>query len=124
MGALTTAIVLALAVGSVAYTIALTKITRPVRVWVARHDGAAWAWLGQLIGCPYCLAHWLAAAATAVYRPWLVDVWRPADFAVTAMFIVAVAMLPVLVIKRALAPTTAPVPGDATISIPRTERPS
>lgn len=109
MGALMTAVVLALSVGSVAYTIAQTKITRPLHVWVAGRDGAAWRWLGSLIGCPYCLAHWLAFGATAIYRPWLVEVWRPIDFAVTSMAIVAASMLPVLVIKRALA-SAAPNP--------------
>lgn len=101
-----TAIVLALAIAAVACTVSLAKISAPVRVWVARRDGRAWEWIGQLLGCPYCVTHWLAIGATAIYRPRLVDLWLPLDLLVTAFAIVAISMVFVLVVRRTLQPVT------------------
>jgi hypothetical protein len=103
---LQTAVVLAAAIAVVASTVSLTKICAPLRVWVARRDGSAWTWVGQLIGCPYCLSHWLAFAATAVYRPRLVTLWWPLDLLVTAFAIVALAMVGALIIRRVIQPVT------------------
>ncbi|MBB4702515.1 hypothetical protein [Sphaerisporangium siamense] len=104
MDAFTTAAVLALAIGAVACTISLAKVFAPARAWVAGRRGRAWRWLADLIGCPYCVSHWLAFSATVIYRPRLVSLWLPLDLAVTTMAIVALAMLPVLVIRRGIAP--------------------
>ena len=101
---LVTAAMLALSVGSVAFTVSLSKISRPPRMWLAARTGKLGVWCFELTSCPFCVAVWLSLAATAVYRPWLVHMWRPLDFAVTALAMAAAAMLPVLVIKKAVTP--------------------
>lgn len=101
-----TAIVLALAIGAVAFTISLTKITRPMRDKLDRaanvRDSKALRWLHSLVTCPYCLAHWLAFGAVAIYRPRLVHMFLPLDYLVTAMAIAGASMLTSLVIRKAL----------------------
>ena len=101
---LETAAMLALSVGSVAFTVSLAKISRPPRMWLAARTGKFSVWCFGLVSCPFCVAVWLSLAATAVYRPWLVTTWRPLDFMVTALAMAAAAMLPVLVIKKAVTP--------------------
>lgn len=120
---LVTAGLLAVSIGPVAYTVSSSKVSTPLRVAVMRraikHRSKRWRWFADLLACPYCVSHWLAFAATVVYRPWVVDAnlsaavapgWfgRVFDFFVTAMVMVALAMVPVWVIKRALAPVAAP----------------
>lgn len=123
---LPTAAVLATAIGAVAYTTSSAKISAPLRTKVLRaairDKSKAKRWLADLLSCPYCVSHWLAFAATLVYRPWLVDanlsadvapswVGRVFDFLVTSMAIVTTAMVAVWLIKRALAPVVAPAAG-------------
>lgn len=103
-----TAIVLALAVGTVAWTCTKAKISMPPREWIASRRGKGWTWLYDLTNCPYCFSHWLAFAAVAVWqqyvivRPWDVSVVGVlAQFFVTAFAIVAVSSLVTLVIKKA-----------------------
>lgn len=117
-GNIATAALLAASIGPVAYTITSSKVSMPIRLAITRRAVASrdarLRWLSDLLSCPYCVSHWLAFAATLVYRPWLVDsglpagLGRPFDFFVTAMAMVAVAMGPVWLIKRALAPVGAP----------------
>lgn len=66
--ALSTALVLALACGGIAVTIAKSKLFAGARV----HADVRWPWLGALLYCPYCLAHWLVFAGAAVYQPRLI----------------------------------------------------
>lgn len=93
-----TFIVLAAAVGAAAFTITRTKITEPMRTAVKKRS----AWFGNLVGCPYCTSHWLAAGATALYRPALVHLWLPLDLLVTGMAMVAAAALVVGIINWAV----------------------
>lgn len=122
---LVTGVVLALSIGSVSYTTSSSKISAPLRVAVitrgVRSGSKPMRWLGDLLSCPYCVSHWLAFAATIVYRPWLVDanlsesvapgwVGRVFDFLVTSMALVTMSMVAVWLIKRALAPVASPAP--------------
>jgi hypothetical protein len=98
---------LGLAVGSFAYVLTSAAISAPLRLAVEkraarRRNTGGWEWLRQLLGCPFCVSHWLAFAAVAVYRPWAVDVFRPLDFLVTTFVLVVVAMAAVAVIRLAL----------------------
>lgn len=79
---------LALASSAVSVTVTKAKIFAGLRELIGTKN----AWLGELVSCPYCFSHWLAFAATAIYRPVLVDsgFW-PLDLAVTAMVMVALA---------------------------------
>lgn len=102
---LLTALYLALATGTVAYTLSSTKITEPVRAKLTRGS-----FLHKLAGCPYCLSHWLAFAAVAIYRPWLVHGGGPLDWAVTWTAVTGVAMVPVVLAKKATEKTLPPFP--------------
>lgn len=64
-----TAVALALATGTAAFTITRTKITEPMREHVKKHT----TWGGNLITCPYCTGHWLAAAGVAMMQPQLTN---------------------------------------------------
>lgn len=79
--------VLGVAIGAVCFTCARTKITEPLRKRIKERN----AWLGNLVGCPYCLSHWFSFVAAGIYRPRIVDLWLPLDVLVAAMVMVAVA---------------------------------
>lgn len=97
-----TALALALAIGAASYITSTAKISRAPRVWMAGRDSRLGRWLFDLVSCPLCTATWMALVATAVYRPWLVHRAWPLDYLVTALAVTAVAMVPVLVIRKAV----------------------
>ena len=98
------AFVIALAVGSMGYISAYAKISRPFRDWLDRKskNSKLFDWFADLFGCPFCVGHWITFGLVAIYQPWLVDAWLPIDFIVTSEAIVAVAMVPLYVIRKAL----------------------
>ena len=72
-------LIIALAVSAASMTISQTPPFRGLRLCAARWRPVA----GRLLDCPYCLAHWLALAAVAFFRPFW---WLPVDvFAVVAL---------------------------------------
>lgn len=95
-----TCLVLAVAVAAASFTIARTKVTAPFRAAVLKRS----KWFGALVSCPYCVSHWLAAGAVAIYRPRPVELWTPVDVAVAWIFTVAVSAAVVGVIGQAIAP--------------------
>jgi hypothetical protein len=97
-----TAAVLALAIGTVAWTATKAKVSTFIRVWLAKKQGKLWDWLFDLSKCPYCTAHWLAFGAVAIWRPFIVSGWPPLQFLVTSFAMVAVASLVILIIRKAL----------------------
>lgn len=79
---------LALAIAAISITTAKMAIFRPLRLWIHDHN----EWLGELVMCPYCTAHWLAFGAVAIYQPRLVHSGLALlDYFVAAMMIVALA---------------------------------
>jgi hypothetical protein len=102
MNSFTTAAVLALAIGAGAWTLAKSTITAPIRVWLAKKEGKAWDLAFDLFKCPYCLSHWMAFFAVAIWRPWLVSGILPLRFLATSFAMVAGASAVVLVIRKAL----------------------
>jgi hypothetical protein len=112
-----TAIILALAIGAASFTVSMTKIFAPFRVWAVAHNKNRFGkWFSQLVACPYCLSHWFSFGAVAIYRPRLVHMFLPLDYLVTALAMAGTSMLVCLVVRKALgmdAPKTntyAPVP--------------
>jgi hypothetical protein len=106
------ALALALAVASASFTIARTKVFAGPRAWVSRRS----KWARSLVACPYCVGHYLCAAAVAAYWPQatLVRQWAPYDYLVSWMAVVAVSALVIGAIGRAIAPpppASAPEPG-------------
>lgn len=96
---------LAAAIGSGSFMISKSKMFAFAREWAERRkqDGVLWAWLSGVLICPRCTGTWLSLAAVAVYRPRLVHEWAPLDYLVMVMMINGLAMLPVLIIKQAVA---------------------
>ena len=100
---LLTVISLSFAIGSGSFMICLTKVFVPVRVFVAKRSAKkSWKQLSELLACPYCTATWLSLFAVAIYRPRLVHEFAPLDYLVTVMIMNGLAMLMVLVIRKAL----------------------
>lgn len=118
-----TAAVLAPAVGAAAFTLARTKVTAPFRDWVGKphrrwEKAVAKApaapamaksfrvkasyWLSNLVGCPYCLSHWLSWGAVAVYQPRLVHAWMPLDLFTSSWPVIAGAMLTAGLLAKAM----------------------
>ena len=50
-------LIMALATATVSVTVGQSKLFAPWRMWVKGH----WRFLGELMSCPYCLGHWVAA---------------------------------------------------------------
>lgn len=92
--------VLALAVGSASFTVARTKVSRPFREWVAQRS----TWFGNLVTCPYCTSHWLAAIAIALYRPRPVEMTPVLDWGVAWLATVALSAAVIGVITNTSAP--------------------
>lgn len=112
-----TAAVLAPAVGAAAFTVARTKVTEPFRLRVGRAHtrwvkanptsrpplrASASKWLSMLVGCPYCLSHWLSWGAVAIYRPRLVHAWLPLDLFASSWPVIAGAMLTAGLLAKAM----------------------
>lgn len=97
-----TAGVLGLATGAGAWTATRAKVSAFIRVWLAQRKGTGWKWVFDLSACPYCASHWMAFAAVAIWRPWIVTGWLPLRFLVTSFAMVAVSSAVVLVIRKAL----------------------
>jgi len=89
---------LAAAVGSASFMVSKSKMFKFLRDWAERRN----AWLSGLLICPYCTGTWLSLAAVAVYRPFTVHMWWPADYLVTVLAVNGLAMLPVLIIRTAV----------------------
>ena len=100
--ALPVAAALAAAVGSGAFILTRAKISLPLRLWVTEHPGRVWEWFKDLLSCPFCTSVWMSLGVTGIYRPYLVHMWLPLDFVVTALAIAAGSMLAVLVITKAV----------------------
>ena len=102
MSAVAQAAVLALGVGCTAQIGAATKVSMPLRMWLADRKKPWSRWLFDLVSCPFCSSVWLAAIAAGIYRPPLVHMWAPADYVAAVLAISAASMLPVLWIRKAL----------------------
>ena len=75
-------LLLSLVTASISFTIAETKLFKPLRDWV--HRKIPW---GEVLSCGYCLGHWVAFILVAIYRPRLFEMWWPLDYLLTALAI-------------------------------------
>ncbi len=70
-----------------------------MRLWILDRSD----FWGEGIACPYCLAHWLAFGAVAIYKPQVVSSGALVfDLFVSAMCIVALSTLVVGLMWKAL----------------------
>lgn len=99
---LPTALVIALAVAAMSYTIAKTKVSAPFRAWVKSKS----EWAGGLVSCPYCTSHWLTLGAMLTFREDIRLVWGHGffDYMGTWAAIIAVSAMVVGQINNALQP--------------------
>lgn len=102
MKEISNAATLALAIGSASYITSTAKISRRPRMWLAQQDTPAGRWVFDLVSCPLCTATWLALFAAALYRVRLLHSFPLTDYLVTALAITSGAMVPVLVIRKAV----------------------
>lgn len=70
--------VLAVATSAISLTLAMSKMFYRPRGWVVRHS----SFLGELVNCHYCTAHWVALGLCALYQPTPLQAWWPADLVV------------------------------------------
>lgn len=85
------------ATGVAALTITRARPIRPLRDWIFLHS----LWWGELISCPYCMSHWIAAVFIlwawpglhAAMLEWLVVVGIAAPSA-AAVYSAVVTILP------------------------------
>ena len=82
-------VVLGIASGTASFTIAKTKITQPIREAVGKRS----KWLGMLLACPYCISHWLALIAVALYQPRIAHLTFVLDMGLTWLVTVFIAAL-------------------------------
>jgi hypothetical protein len=74
-------VLLSMANASISFTVAETKLFKPLRERVGGHS----AFLGELFSCGYCLGHWTAFALVAIYRPRLFEIGFLLDYFLTAL---------------------------------------
>lgn len=74
---------LSLVTASISFTVAETKLFKPVREWIKGKN----SFCGELVSCGYCFSHWVAFALVAVYQPKLFSAWWLLDYFLTALVI-------------------------------------
>lgn len=95
---LITLFTLGIATGTASFTLTKSKVFASLRSWIAAKN----KWLGDLFGCPYCMSHWLAAIAMAIYRPRFLHTFWIADYGVAWLFMVFLATLTFWMIVSAI----------------------
>lgn len=93
-----TLIMVGVAAGTAAFTVTRTKITAGLRDWTMKHN----KWLGQLLSCPFCLSHWLAAIGVLIYQPRLTERWIVTDLGLSWLVAVALAAFTFGLIGKAM----------------------
>jgi hypothetical protein len=69
--------------GSISFTLTETKFFKPLRNWVKNQN----SFFGDLLGCGYCVGHWMAFGLVAIYKPKLFETWWLMDYFLTALTI-------------------------------------
>jgi hypothetical protein len=88
--ALLALVILALAVSAIAMTMTQGSIFAPFRTWIAAKN----RWLGELFACFFCLSHWVAFTAMAIFLPRpLRSQWFVADLVVSTFAMIALATI-------------------------------
>ena len=74
---------LSIVTASVSFTIAETKLFKPLRDWIIGKS----TFLGKLLNCGYCFGHWVALILVIIYKPRLFEFWWLLDYFLTALVI-------------------------------------
>jgi hypothetical protein len=86
--------VLGMAVGTCATTTSKGKPFRALRKWLYfnKRDWVA-EWGYGLLRCPFCSSHWYSLIAVGVFRPFISDMFYPADFLLVWLAVTGLASL-------------------------------
>lgn len=87
--AFNTCVVIALACSGIAMSFTQGSMFDALRAWIMRQNKL----LGDLARCFFCLSHWLAFAAVAIYQPRPLQAHLLVDLIVAAFAIVTMATL-------------------------------
>jgi hypothetical protein len=85
----TTCAVIALACSGIAMSFTQGSMFDPLRAWIMKQNKL----LGDLAKCFFCLSHWLAFVAVAIYQPRPVQAHLLVDLIVAAFAIVTLSTL-------------------------------
>lgn len=103
-----TAVILALAIGSGSYMVSHAEVfswlrkSLLARATPGRPRWKAWKQVYKLFTCPYCLSVWMSLVASLIWDTRLLPYWYPLGWLATSLAMTTVAMLAVLVVKKAL----------------------
>jgi Protein of unknown function (DUF1360) len=90
-------LILGLGVGLISLTLVKGTIFKRLRDEVAYRSD----FFGELLSCPYCTSHWVAAIAMVIWHPRLVDCgFIVVDWIMTGFALVAVATMAAGIIYR------------------------
>ena len=98
---------IALATSAISITIGKGKVFNPLREALGKRTKQRGrhfitSKLLELLKCPYCLSHWIAALFVFAYRPLFFDIWWEADLIVSLFAIVALANMISWVVLKSL----------------------
>lgn len=82
---------IALSIGVVIVTVSKANIFAPFRHWLEYR--AKLYWLSDMIGCPYCFSHWVAALAQSWFQFTFTQTWWPVDLVIGWLSFVALGNL-------------------------------
>lgn len=82
-------LVLALATSAISMSFTQGSMFEPLRNWIASKNTL----LGELSRCFFCLSHWVAFGAVAIYQPRPLQIGSLADLIVAAFVVIALATL-------------------------------
>jgi len=91
---------LGIATGAISLVISKSALLNGFHDWLEPRA----PFLEEMLSCPWCTSHWVGLFFTLVYRPLLVDLWRPIDYIVTLMVIVTIASVTARIIYSAYKP--------------------
>lgn len=89
MTTLESMLVVPVAIAAASLTLSRGKIFRKQRLWLKKRA----PWLGALLSCPYCVSHWIAAAAYIAYPKWLFTGSVLGDFLLGVFYLVGTSAL-------------------------------
>lgn len=76
----------ALAIGVMVITVSKAKVFAPARAALERQR---LYWVHDMVSCPYCFSHWVAAFAQAWFQFTFTTTWAPVDLFIGWLTLVA-----------------------------------
>jgi hypothetical protein len=80
---------LALPTATISVTVGRASIFNIPRRWLTQRS----TFMGQLLGCPYCLSHWVAFVVVGTYRPQILPTYWAINFLAASFAVVTLTAL-------------------------------